>query len=133
MAQKIREDGNSFAEWARRCRDRGDDPIDDDTREAFRILRYEPDWSSPLLTTGFIEAVEVVCDEHHGEGLPPGILCSKVIDYCLTQQKVEKTLSENNGSVMGASGYYWPPDFKKHRDQLREQERRAKAKATRAA
>ena len=71
---------------------------------------------SPLLSGDFVEAIVFVYEENREKGLPPGILCSKVIDYCEQQRKSCEALG------CGA-GYYFPPDFVDHRNRLREIER----------
>ncbi len=55
--------------------------------------------------------------DRKGDGLLPGILCSKIIDRCMSEQESYKTLG------MDPSGYYYPLDFVEHRDRLRVQER----------
>ena len=119
MVAKVTSAGDSYRDHIRHHRARGSEhPFGNKEREAFEALRYKPNLEDPLLTGGFVEAAVEIYEKHGGKGLSPGILCSKVIDYCRTEQECAKTLGDSG------SEYYWPPDFQVHRDRLRDQERR---------
>jgi hypothetical protein len=112
LAAKIQESGYSFSDWADDCEKRGyGSPVSDDERKAFEATQYKPNLESPLLSMDFINAVEDVWEDNREKGLLPGILCSKIIDYCESERK------------RGGGGYYYPPDFVEHRNKLRARER----------
>ncbi len=100
----------------RKNRSANDDELFDDEREAFAYLGYEPR-DSRGLPYGFVFWASELYEKHKPEALPPGILCSKIIDRLMAEQESCKTLGSD------PTGYYWPPDFQDHRDRLRAQER----------
>jgi hypothetical protein len=117
LAAKIQKQDDSYAEWVEACRAKGrEHPFGPAEREAFKALHYEPDLESPLLSFDFVSSVVCVYDEHREKDLSPGILCSKVIDFCEQERKRDKTLDCDGG-------YYYPPDFVDHRNRLRARER----------
>lgn len=102
-----------------------DRELDDHEREAFRYIEYEK-YLLVYLADGFVTVVGELYEDHK-DNLPlPGILCSKIIDRCMSEQKALKTLG------MDPSDYYWPPDFQRHRDNLRRRERVAEQNGGRA-
>jgi Helix-turn-helix domain len=110
IADKLMESGNTLNR-----------KFNDDERKAFAFIKYDPEYPSNL-PTGFVcEVVDAYAD-HKDDGLSPGILCSKIIDRCMEEQKSIKTLG---GGFEYPSDYYWPPDFQAHRDRLRAEERAA--------
>lgn len=117
LAAKIREENGSFLDWIKVCEKKGwEHPFGEEEREAFEALQYKPNLKSPLLSNDFVFAVACVYEENREKDLLPGILCSRVIDFCERERKGNKTI--------GAHGcYYYPPDFLAHRDRLREEER----------
>jgi len=113
LAEKIKQDEGPFSDWIEDARKRGDEhPFGPDERKAFAATRYTPDLKSPFLSPDFVCTVVEVYDENVGKDLAAGNLCSKIIDRCARERKRN-----------GGTGYYWPPDFQKHRDQLRAHER----------
>ena len=117
LVAKIRQEDDSFLTWIETCKKKGwEHPFDKDEQEAFQELQYEPDLKSPLLSCEFVFGAVHVCDDNRGKGLPPGILCSKVIDFCERERKRDKALGADGG-------YYYPPDFVDHRNRLRAKER----------
>jgi hypothetical protein len=92
-----------------------DGDLDRDQRAAFAVIGYTPR-DPRKLAYGFVDAVEAMVDKHKGAEISPGNLCSKMLDYCVAQQKSCKKLGAD------PSAYYWPPDFQEHRDRLRIQE-----------
>lgn len=130
MIAKVATEHDSYQDFIRHCLERGrDHPFGNEEREAFEALGYKPNLKDPVLTYGFVEAAVEVHEKHRGQGLSRGNLCSKVIDYCKTEQERAKTLVIPG---INASEYYWPPDFQIHRDRLREQERRVEGNRDRA-
>jgi len=114
LSPKIRQEDDSFLTWIETCKkNRWEHPFGKDEQEAFQELQYEPDLKSPLLSCEFVLGAVNVCDENRGKWLPPGILCSKVIDFCERERKRDKALGADGG-------YYYPPDFVDHRNRLRE-------------
>jgi hypothetical protein len=105
LAVEVRKNGNTF-----------DDELDDEGWRVFKYVGYEPP-DPRSLPSGFVCAAWDVYDTHKGKLPSPGNLCSKIIDRCVSEQKSWRTL---NGDP---SEFYWPPDFKEHRDRLRAQER----------
>lgn len=96
-----------------------DDQFDDDHREAFKYIKYNP-LNPQALPCGFVDVVWDVYEDRKSEAIPPGILCSKIIDRCMSEQKACKKLGSD------PSEYFWPPDFQDHRDRLRAEERKVK-------
>jgi len=94
----------------------------DDEREAFYALEYLLD-DVRQLPSGFVDAVLRVWEKYKDNALPSGILCSKVIDYCMKEQESYRKLK------MDPSDYFWPPDFQDHRNRLREEERQKEERA----
>lgn len=90
--------------------------FDADEIAAFGATQYRIR-DQKCLTGGFVYVVWEVYDDWKDEGLPPGILCSKIIDRCKAEQESCKKLGSD------PSEYFWPPDFQDHRDRLRAQER----------
>ncbi len=82
-------DGKRYADWR------------PEVMVACRAMRCEFDERNPVVGADFVSALSLVYDKHADEELPPGILASKVIDYC------------------ERSGVLWPPDFQAHGDRLR--------------
>jgi hypothetical protein len=105
IAAKLMEGGNAFF---------GD--LDDEERAAFEFIGYKTEYPQNL-PAGFVYAAWEVYEEHKDEGLSLGILCTKIIDHCMSEQKSYKTLG------MDPSEYYYPPDFVEHRERLRAKER----------
>jgi hypothetical protein len=89
LAEAARRNGNQF---------KGD--LDADECAAFNAIRYQPkDLKS--LTCGFVFTAWNVYDDHKDDGLLPGILCSKVIDRCMSEQEACKTLGSD------PSEFFW--------------------------
>ena len=78
---------------------------------AFEGMCYPLDEHSVLLSYTFVWEVREVWEKFQGQNIPPGILCTKVIDSMMRMS-----------NVMGECHPY-PPDFVTHRDRLREKER----------
>lgn len=97
-----------------------DGDLDAEELVAFKATRYEVRDPAPL-SCGFVWTVVDVFRDYQGESLPPGILCSKIIDRCVSEQSACKKLGTD------PSEYFWPVDFQDHRDRLRAEERRAEA------
>ena len=117
LVAKIQKQDDSFGAWVEVCCAKGwEHPFGSAEREAFKALHYEPDLESPLLSFDFVSSVVCVYDEHREKDLSPGILCSKVIDFCEQERKRSRTLDCDGG-------YYYPPDFVDHRNRLRARER----------
>jgi len=113
LAEKIKQDEGPFSDWIEDARKRGHEhPFGLGERKAFAATGYTPDLKSPFLSPDFVCTVVEVYDENVGKDLAAGNLCSKILDRCALERKRN-----------GGTGYYWPPDFQKHRDQLRAQER----------
>jgi len=127
MIAKVASAHDSYRHFIRHCLESGHKhPFGDREHESFQALGYKPNLEDPLLTCGFVEAAVETYEKHKGKGLSRGILCSKVIDYCMTEQQRAKTLGDNG------SEYFWPPDFQAHRDRLVQQERCGKGNGGRA-
>ena len=113
LAEKIQQDEGSLSDYIEYFRKKGwDHPFGVDEQKALTATRWKPDLKSPVLAFDFVETALEVYEENEGRDITPGNLCSKIIDRC-----------ERNRKHNGGTGYYWPPDFQKHRDQLRAQER----------
>lgn len=113
LAERIKQDDGPFSDWIEDARKRGHEhPFGPGERKAFAATGYTPDLKSPFLSPDFVYTVVEVYDENVGKDLAAGNLCSKIIDRCVRERKGN-----------GGAGYYWPPDFQEHRDELRAQER----------
>lgn len=113
LQEKIRGAGNCFRDWMKTCeRKKWGNPFGAEEREAFAAIGYKPDLNSELLTTDFVDAVVDVYEKKRSKNYTSGNLCSAVIDQC-------KELIDS-----GEPAYY-APEFKEHRDRLREDERKA--------
>jgi|GEM_PF-2640716 hypothetical protein len=109
LEHAVRRNGNEF-----------DGELDAEELAAFKATRYEVR-DPAQLSCGFVWTVVDVFRDHQGESLSPGILCSKIIDRCVSEQSACKKLGAD------PSEYFWPVDFQDHRDRLRAEERRAEA------
>lgn len=120
IAEKIKAARDRFSDWIARCTRDGDDhPFGALEKAAFDFIGYQPDFNDPCLSSSFVFAVADIYERHCVDGtVTPGNLCSKVIDYLMSQR--EGNL-KNNGD---GAGNYWPPEFEEHRDQLRRRERK---------
>jgi hypothetical protein len=124
LAGKIESDDDRFSSYVELCKKKGwTHPFGVEERAAFKAVQYEPDLYSPLLSLTFVMVVVEEFEKCKGKEVTPGNLCSKVIDHCMTMMKRSSVNCETHG-------YYWPPDFKDHRDKLREQERSLERKAS---
>ena len=113
LVEKIQRDEGSLSDYIEYSRKKGwEHPLGVDEQKALAATRWKPDLKSPVLAFNFVETALEVYEENKGKDITPGNLCSKIIDRC-----------ESNRKRNGGTGYYWPPDFQKHRDQLRAQER----------
>jgi hypothetical protein len=127
LAGKIESDDDRFSSYVELCKKKGwAYPFGVEERAAFKAAQYEPDLSSPLLSLTFVMVVVEEFEKCKGKNVTPGNLCSKVIDHCMTMMKRSSVNSETHG-------YYWPPDFKDHRDRLRERERGLEQKTSQEA
>lgn len=88
-----RKEGNRYPQWWI------------EAQQAAAAVGYELDEKSPVVSPDFAWALLEVWEDHCESNLPPGILCTKVIDRCCSENVI------------------WPPDFQDHRDSLRAQER----------
>lgn len=71
-------------------------------------------------TAGFVFAVWDVFTDYEEKSLPlPGILASKILDYCVARQ------DELKAKGLDDAQFFWPPNFPRHRDNLRQRERLA--------
>jgi hypothetical protein len=124
LAGKIEsEHEERFSSWIAVCQKKGwAHPFGAEERAAFKALQYEPDLQSPHLSFSFVMSAAYVHEKNKGKDVTPGNLCSKVIDYCMTQ------IGRSGGECGGS--YYWPPDFQDHRDRLRAQEIRVEQRAS---
>jgi hypothetical protein len=130
LAKKIREAGHSesYPGLIEHYKKKGwEHPFGNDERAAFGALQYQPDLTSPVLSTDFVYAVVYVFEENLGKNISPGNLCSKVIDFCECERKKNKTLGSED------PGYYYPPDFVQHRNKLRAGERVAEQQSGKPA
>jgi hypothetical protein len=122
LAAKIAAAGDSYSDYIRHCQRKGrEHPFGKLEREAFAALRYQPDLDSPLVSSTFVATAREVYQENRGKGLSPGILCCKVIDRLDRYRKEDEKWASQSGRP--SDGYFYPPDFKEHRDQMRAQER----------
>jgi hypothetical protein len=111
--RRIKQDDEPFSHWIEHARKKGwEHPFGTLEQKAFAATCYTPDLQSPVLGSEFVCTVVEVYEENEGKDLTPGNLCSKILDRCERERKRN-----------GGTGYYWPPDFQKHRNQLRAQER----------
>lgn len=114
LADKLMKSGNTLE------RD-----FDDDEREAFAYLDYEPKDEPRNLPDGFVYVAWDEYDNRKDKLPPPGVLCCKIIDRCMSEQQKIRTL---NCKYSDPSEYFYPPDFVAHRDRLRAEERKVEAR-----
>jgi len=116
LAAAIEKKDDCYANWVKYELSRGQKhPFGQEERDAFAATGYTPDLDSPLLSFDFVMAVVDVYSENQSKDISPGNFCSKIIDHCERERK------------RCEGGFYWPPDFKEHRDELRKGERRREA------
>jgi hypothetical protein len=120
----IKRNDEPFSDWMDRELSKGHaNPFGREEREAFAALGYQPNLRSADLSSDFVNAVCNVYEEHRGAGVSPGNLCSKVIDRLQRDRRFDRKQGGDG------CGHFWPNDFQRHRDTLREQERRVEAVA----
>ncbi len=124
IADKIAKSKESYAEHITSELSEGrPHPFGDGKKRAFAELGYHINIRSADVSWDFVFTACDVCDDNRGKGISPGNLCSKVIDAISTKRESDLRDGGDGG------GYYWPPDFQKHRDALRARERLAEEAA----
>ncbi len=122
IAALIKRNDETYADWIDREVSKGrPNPYGREEQEAFAALGYQPNLPRSDLSSDFVNAVCIVHEEHRDAGISPGNLCSKVID------RLQKDRNSDRKQGGDGCGYFWPNDFQRHRDTLRERERRAEA------
>jgi hypothetical protein len=122
LAAKIAAARDSYSDYIQFCQRKGrEHPFGKLERETFTALEYELDVSSPLVSRTFVFTAAEVYQENRGRGLSLGVLCCKVIDMLDRYRREDKECAAQSGRP--SDGYFYPPDFKEHRDRLRARER----------
>ncbi|MBV9888336.1 MAG: hypothetical protein JO119_17460, partial [Acidobacteria bacterium] len=118
LSSKIRSAGGCYADYvARELKAGRPHPFGTEEQEAFEALKYRPELQSRDLSENFVIIALDVYEENRGKPILAGNLCSKVIDRIQSER-------ESSLKLCGTEdGHYWPPDFQRHRNALRKQER----------
>lgn len=106
LREAVRRNGNEFCGELNKVE-----------RAAFEYIKYSP-CALHSLSDGFVFSVWLLYKDHKDKLPLPGILCSKIIDKCLSEQE------SNKKQGIEPSDYFWPVDFQEHRNRLRAEERK---------